>query len=58
MKIWGFDNNTILEPKNDPTKQAHQVGFMITTDDVDAIFQEWHDEWRNPLAEPMPEGEN
>ena len=30
-------HNIVLEPKNDPTKQAHNVGFMITYVNVDAI---------------------
>ena len=48
----------ILEPKNDPTKQAHQARFMITDVDVDAIVQEWPDEWRDPLAKLLPEEQN
>ena len=47
-----------MEVKNDLKKKAHLVGFMITNDDVDAIFQEWPEEWRDPLAEPMVEGGN
>ena len=27
---------------------------MITNVDVDAIIQEWPDEWHNPLVEPLP----
>ena len=48
----------ILELKNDPTKQAHQTGFMITDDDVDTIVMEWPDEWCSPLVEPLPKEQN
>ena len=48
----------ILEPKNDPSKQAHQAGFMVIDMDVDAIVQEWPEEWQGPLVEPMVEGKN
>ena len=51
-------HNTILEPKNDPTKQAHQAGFMIIDADVDTIVKEWPGEWHNPLAEPLLKREN
>ena len=48
----------VLEPKKDPSKQVHNVDFMITNVDVAAIIQEWLDEWHDPLAEPLPEDEN
>ena len=41
----------ILEPKNDPAKQAHNALFMITNIDVEAIVWEW-------LDEPLPEREH
>ena len=48
----------ILEPKKDPTKQAHNAGFIITNGDVEEIIKEFLDEWRSPLAELLPEGQN
>ena len=54
-----FDaHNMILEPKNDLTNQVHHVGFVITDDDVEAIFKEWLEEWRSPLVELLPEDQN
>ena len=35
----GF-HNIILEPKEDPTKQAHPTGFMIKNVNVDVIIQD------------------
>ena len=48
----------VLEPKKDPTKQAHNARFKITNADVDEIVQEWPDECRDPLVEPLPKGQN
>ena len=48
----------ILDPNNDPAKQAHNAGFMITTDEVDAIVKEWPEEWCVPLTERLAEGED
>ena len=31
---------------------------MITDDDIDAIMNIWWEEWRGPLAEPLPKGQN
>ena len=36
----------------------HHVDFMVTDEDVDAIIHLWLEEWRGPLAEPLPEGQN
>ena len=44
----------ILKPKNNPAKQAHNAGLMITDTDVNEIVKEWPKEWRVPLAEPLP----
>ena len=48
----------VLEPKKDTAKQAHNAGFIITNANVKEIIKEWMDEWRGPLAEPLPEGQN
>ena len=42
----------------DLLQHIHQVSFMVTDDDVDAIVNLWLEEWRDPLAEPLPEEKN
>ena len=34
-------HNMILEPNKDPTKQAHNAGFMITDNNFNDIVKEW-----------------
>ena len=48
----------VLEPKKDPTKQAHNAGFIIMDSNVEKNIKEWPDEWCVPLEEPLPEGKN
>ena len=45
----------MLEPKKYPARQAHNAGFIIINTDVDDIVKEWPEEWRGPLAKPIPE---
>ena len=43
-----------LLPLKGPPRHIHQARFVVTDDDVDAIIKLWLEEWRDPLAEPIP----
>ena len=49
-------HNIILEPRKDPKKKTKPVHFMIIDQDVEALIQEWLDEWRVPVDEEMDQG--
>ena len=58
VKFQGDVHNINLLPTKDPLRQIHQAIFIVTNDDVDAIVNLWPEEWRDPLAEPLPEEQN
>ena len=45
-------------PIKGPPQKIHQARFIVTDDDVDAIVKLWPEEWRGPLAKPLPEEQN
>ena len=51
-------HNINLLTTKDPLLQIHQARFIVTDDDVDAIVNMWHEEWCDPLAEPLLEEQN
>ena len=51
-------HNINLLPTKAPLWQIHQAIFIETDDNVDAIVKLWPEEWRGPLAEPLPEEQN
>ena len=57
IKFTAVVHNIILDPTRDVDKQVHDDGFMVTDEDVDAIIHLWPEEWRDPLGEPLPKGQ-